>query len=196
MVPNRTATHTAGLVAAALLVLGVWGCDEAVSPGAVDDPPVVPDAPSRAALFSEWDADSDGTLGEDEVVAGFDRYDIFARWDADRSGAVVPDEFYTTLYDVFDANDNGYLGPREWARGLARWMPAEADPPEFGTADTSDDLRLSTREFMGALADGALFAQWDDDGDGRLRNEEFLAHVYRTWDLDDDGRIRPAEFGF
>ena len=49
-----------------------------------------------AGVFSEWDADADGMLSEDEFNAG-----VFGRYDADADGYWNADEFATMNNDAF-----------------------------------------------------------------------------------------------
>lgn len=192
---NRSLLVHIVVVTALIGAAGLAGCDEAASP---DEPsPAAMAAQPTEAVFAEWSQDGDRGLDRGEFEAGFVRYELFERWDADRSGALDAEEFYTTLFVVFDTNDNGYLSQLEWARSLERWLPERADDlADFGTADTSDDVRISPREFVDVLPQSELFERWDDDADQRLSRDEFIGRLFVTWDLDGDRRLSAGEFGF
>lgn len=74
--------------------------------------------------YSEWDANNDGMLDEQEFDAGYDEvglYDeLYDDWDVNGDGVLDEDEFGDGLYDSWDKDDNGYLEEDE-AEEIGFW---------------------------------------------------------------------------
>jgi len=85
----------------------------------------------RLGVYSKWDADNDGTLTENEFMAGVgekrDRFnerfgaDAFDKWDANNDKALTTDEFRQGVFKVYDADADKVI-----------------EEPEFG--DLGDDV--------------------------------------------------------
>ncbi len=68
---------------------------------------------SDAGVYSDWDADNDGLLTDEEFdEAGFDN--DFTAWDADNSDYLDAGEVYDGYFDSFDENENGHWNAGEW----------------------------------------------------------------------------------
>lgn len=63
--------------------------------------------------YSDWDANSDGLLDENEFneIGGDWDYDT---WDADANAYVDSGEFYDGYYASYDANEDGHWDGGEW----------------------------------------------------------------------------------
>lgn len=109
-------------------------------------------APAIAAgEFSDWDANGDAGIDNEEFAAGFgEDVGVFDEWDTDDDGALSQEEFdagYGQL-DTAEANFDGEVGYDAW--------------------DANDDDLLSDDEFY----DG-VYASYDDDGDNIIEEPEF-----------------------
>lgn len=71
--------------------------------------------------WSDWDADGDGAIAEEEWNEGFGENEAFSTWDEDEDGALSEDEFNAGVFDNYDEDDSGVL-----------------EEPELG--DAGDDL--------------------------------------------------------
>ena len=68
---------------------------------------------SDMGVFSDWDSNSDGNLGENEFnEIGFDH--DFDTWDANNDSYLDSDEFYDGVFESYDANDDGYWESSEF----------------------------------------------------------------------------------
>lgn len=68
---------------------------------------------SDAGIYSDWDADSDGFIDENEyndmdLAADFDELDI------NDDSWVDSDEFYDGYFTAFDENEDGHWNDLEW----------------------------------------------------------------------------------
>lgn len=67
-------------------------------------------APAMAQeAWSDWDADSDSILSEDEFGTGFGGTGVYDTWDADDDGLLSEDEFTAGIYDSYDDDDSGVI---------------------------------------------------------------------------------------
>ncbi len=77
--------------------------------------------PLLAQDMSEWDADGDGVVNQEEFTTGWSDVGTYGEWDADGDGSLTEDEFNAGVYDGYDVDDSGVI-----------------EDPEFG--DVGDDL--------------------------------------------------------
>lgn len=59
--------------------------------------------------YSEWDANDDDMLDEQEFNTGFEESGLYDEWDVNDDGYLDEDEFGDGLYDSWDEDDSGYL---------------------------------------------------------------------------------------
>ena len=94
--------------------------------------------------------------------------ETFGDWDANTDGGIDAAEFETRLGET----------------GL------------FGAWDTDADESLSEAELDAALGDRDVdYSAWDGDGDGLIRESEFLSGLYNNYDVDTSGSLDEEEFG-
>lgn len=110
-------------------------------------------------------------------------------WDLDGNGAVTQTEAETKrdeLFVMFDADEDGYLGPEEYAlfdetratdmeiatggSGLGP-MQAVEEAMSLEYNDVNGDGQVSSAEFLGRT--GAWFLDMDANGDGELTAVDF-----------------------
>lgn len=78
-------------------------------------------APLLAQDMSEWDANADGVIDQEEFTTGWNDVGAYGEWDADGDGSLTEEEFNAGLYNGYDADDSGAI-----------------EEPEFG--DVGDDI--------------------------------------------------------
>ncbi|MEF2554288.1 hypothetical protein VQ042_23695 [Aurantimonas sp. A2-1-M11] len=71
--------------------------------------------------FSDWDADGNAGINQEEFNTGFGEGGVYDSWDADGDGALTEDEFNAGVYGGYDRDDSGVI-----------------EEPEYG--DVGDDL--------------------------------------------------------
>ncbi len=142
----------------------------------------VPPAVDAKALFGQLDANSDGTLGADEIPE--EKKSLFDR-----------------LVRLGDGNADGKLSADEFAVGLAGGETKTAAPADAGDAKTKPAKARPGRPGKAARpVPGRFLAQLDKNGDGKLspdevpeeRRENFSKLVARL-DKDGDGALSKAE---
>lgn len=115
-------------------------------------------APAAAANMTDWDANSDAGLSNQEFRSGFESNGVFNRWDADNDGVLTENEFDSGLgdktaafgerfgdgdvYSEWDADSDGSLTDDEFYEGVYAGYDDDEDniieEPEFG--DVGDDI--------------------------------------------------------
>jgi hypothetical protein len=79
-------------------------------------------APAMAEeAFSDWDADENAALDNDEFANKFDSDGIYNSWDSNEDGGLSEDEFNNGVFGSYDRNKDNKI-----------------DEPEFG--DLGDDM--------------------------------------------------------
>ncbi|MBM9595496.1 EF-hand domain-containing protein [Roseitranquillus sediminis] len=102
------------------------------------------------------------------------------------SGPLVAQE----AFGEWDADANAGIDAAEFNTGLGNEL--------FAAADTDSDESLSEDELSAALGDQDVpydYSAWDGDGDGIIRESEFLSGLYSAYDVDADGSLDEEEFG-
>jgi Ca2+-binding EF-hand superfamily protein len=111
--------------------------------------------PNPRAVFSQLDADGDGTVVRDEVPpAGRDAFN--------------------RMLKAADGNGDGKIDTEEFRRAgeALRGLAAQAPAARFRQADRDGDGRITKAEFPGAPE---RFARLDRNGDGAIDREEMTA---------------------
>lgn len=96
------------------------------------------------------------------------------------------------LHAMWDANQDTYLTPDEFAAGVAT-------APRWEDWDTDGDGYLSEEEFEVAFRSydwytPTYYGDWDQNGDARLSADEWATGVYVVWDGDGNQRLSSAEW--
>ena len=71
---------------------------------------------------------------------------------------------------------------------------ASAEDDGFAEWDENEDGVLQEDEFNAGVDDESDYTEWDEDGDGMLNEDEYNAGVFDTMDNDDDGLIDDDEY--
>lgn len=60
------------------------------------------------------DRDKSGDITQEEWDAGFDDETLYSDWDANSDGVIDDDEYGDGLYDIYDTNDDGVWDDEEY----------------------------------------------------------------------------------
>lgn len=74
------------------------------------------------AALADWDANGNGALATDEVVAGVQGSDLWGQWDQDGSGALDRSEFDAAVFAAWDSNGDGFVDETEWGANFDYWV--------------------------------------------------------------------------
>ncbi|MFP3945257.1 MAG: EF-hand domain-containing protein [Alphaproteobacteria bacterium] len=87
--------------------------------------------------LSEWDADGDGILTEEEFSEAWDGAGTFDEWDVDGDGVLSEEEFRQGVFDAHDEDDDGELDEEEFAAAEDEdfWGPVILCPEEQAEQD-------------------------------------------------------------
>lgn len=113
--------------------------------------------PASAATAEAWDSDSDGSLTNQEFVAGMDEAKIFESWDTDENGVlnlselkgaigddatVLVDRFGVDFLGLWDADHDNVISETEFKESTFDAYDGDdnnvIEEPEFG--DLNDDI--------------------------------------------------------
>lgn len=147
-------------------------------------------------LFDEYDGDSNVLLDRDEFEDMDDKANIFGVFDVNEDRKLGEEEFYGVMFERWDTDDSGLVGPVEYLDGAIKWFPGDTEELEnFADIDANDDGLLSKGEFVANMDDVALFDQWDLDDDAEIAREELRSVLTQIWDVDSNKNISRDEWG-
>lgn len=156
-----------------------------------------------ATAYSEFDADGDGVISQQEARDNPALSQNFSRIDTNQSGGIDRNEYKAATMHVadlsfgeVDINGDGVISERE-----AGAMPVSLKEA-FGDIDTDGDQNVSRQEYQAAttnLLEGVEFRQLDRDGDGVIGENEAsqlppLSEAFGRVDTDGDQLISQQEF--
>lgn len=153
------------------------------------EPPI---GDTSSADIAVWNTDADARLAPDEFSGWLEDQDFYAEWNTDGSAGLTPQEFGAGLAGVLDANDDGAVSAMEWSDVGASWTGPDASLADW---DANGDSSLQESEIVSGIEGGALWSDWDQDGNGRLARAEFDAAVFAAWDTNDDNFVDETEWG-
>ncbi|MDY8110808.1 hypothetical protein U0C82_16835 [Fulvimarina sp. 2208YS6-2-32] len=64
--------------------------------------------------YSDWDTDGTAGINQEEFNTGFGEGGVYDSWDANSDGSLTEDEFNAGVYDGYDADDSGALEEPEF----------------------------------------------------------------------------------
>lgn len=177
------------------------GCRQGGETGATDLPPAhegvvleVDARPSVGERYEALDLDGDGFLDEAEFRRWWVRRDVVQRWGgSDRH--VDETEFPGGLYALWDHGGDG-LTEAEWLAGTRAWIPAGVPHGTFRdwNLDAPSDRRVDAGEFAAGARRYGLFASWDQDGDGAIREDELARRFYEAFEIDGEPALTQQEW--
>ncbi len=149
---------------------------------------------SCGLTYEDWDKDGDG-IEPAEFSETLAATNFFANQDMDNDGYLSEEETYSSLYNILDEDEDGFLNFSEWA--LMREYYQENMDQEFGEFaywDANDDDFLIKTEFYNGLEGNRLFKEWDIDENYLLSPTEFELGLFNAWDSSNDEIIDRREF--
>ena len=159
-------------------------------------------------MLERWDANGDGKITKDEFQG---RQAMFTRLDADADGAITKEELQAVQGRQGGAQPGAWQGRRgdpaeRWKGMLERWdanndlqlSREEFGGPEqaFNALDVNGDGTITAEEYNQAAGQqreranpaASLIRMMDEDGDGRLSEEEWGTFFTET-DANGDGFV-------
>jgi Ca2+-binding EF-hand superfamily protein len=153
-------------------------------------------------VFSEYDANRDTYLTEDEWPLWWEDADLLVLWDLDGEARLNAAEVSAAAVELWDTDRDGGIAEAEWTEGCGLWFGVDAECGTFPVWDVSADGSLGTDEIASGLETNGLFADLDTNQDGLVDSEELGDRFFRIVDLDDDARVdvdewnRGVEYGY
>lgn len=143
-------------------------------------------------FYEDYDKDGNNKWSQGE----FNDYysEGFKDWDKNRNNKIEPKEFYRTLFDEADLNDDGYVEDTEWNDGINNLYGDYADTADFDHFNKDGDDKLDTKEWKDGFDSTGWFRAYDKDGNGSLSNEELLAGLFSHFDENNNGFIDKDEY--
>lgn len=143
-------------------------------------------------FYKDYDTDGDGKWNKDEFNSYYS--EGFKDWDKNRNNKIEPTEFYRTLFDEADLNDDGYVEDTEWNDGINNLYGDYADTADFDRFNKDDDDKLDIKEWKEGFESTSWFKAYDKDGNGSLSNEELLEQLFSHFDENNNGFIDKDEY--
>lgn len=107
--------------------------------------------------------------GEAEISEYQERF-VYEEWDIDSSGSLGKQELTSGIFESLDINDNDFLSSDEWEG--TKFYFEDNNYGAFNEWDLNNDGRLNKKEFETAVAGTDLYEQWDSrSGDGEHSTE-------------------------
>ena len=126
---------------------------------------------------------------------------LFSDWDADGDGSLTSDGLAGGLFGRFDDDGDGSLTVSGWEIGINNFYGKAAVDASFETWNTDGDEVLSEEEFVAGPNDAGLFESFatasdiENTEDG-IGEDEFLGGLLDWFDADDDGGVVADEAGW
>jgi hypothetical protein len=145
-------------------------------------------------FFSEWDANDDDYVDEEELYGRMntDPEIIPDDWDTENDGVIDEDDWGSMVYTTGDLNEDLEWTEDEWNEFTANWE--DVNWGNWNDWDADGDEILSEEEWETGIADQGWFDDWDLDGDDELNTEELGGYAYDYYDTDNDGLLTEEEF--
>lgn len=197
--------HTRVLGLLALPVFLLAGCDPAGQESqpagdadAAEAPPTQRPAQgleeTEGVDFSEWDANGDRALDQNEFNAWAEEEGVFDDWFGDDGIDLQAVE--EEIRSAIDLNDDGEIDQEDWnaAMNEIRQVFGGESPGEWSEWDTDGDGQLTSEEFRHVAEQRGLQEQMDVDGDGQVSQEDVHSFYFGLVDENGDGRIEADEW--
>ena len=141
--------------------------------------------------FSDFDANSDGSLDATEVPNIYENN--FEEWDADGDGSLSEEEFNNTTFSLTDMDDDDALTEEEWNDGFESFFGNWTED-DFATFDANADGSVTSDEWNTIFGDSEWFTTFDADENSMVTEDEWDAGLFDDWDANDDDAVDEDEF--
>lgn len=142
--------------------------------------------------FTSWDTNTDEMWDDSEFETGIGETGLFNDWDVNDDGLFDDDELGDGIFDMYDADDDGFLNNEEYSTWNTAW-DGELEQ-DMDAWDVTDDNQLDDEEYYTGINDNGIFDEWDNDDDGLFSEDEVNDGLFSTWDDDDDGLLTDSEY--
>ena len=181
-----------GLIA---IVVAVLACSPGCRRGTSQPSPPPFALGPTGTTFEQIDIDGDGVLGFDAFHEGLETHYYFRQGlDLDGDRIIQPTELVAAFFELWDSNDDGMLGPDEWAKSLRVWFPDRAPSARFEVWDENGDGGLTFVELGQGFLDAQLHVAYDVSGEGIISTREVSEYLYGQWDVNSDGFVDVGEW--
>ncbi|MBW7467524.1 hypothetical protein ABID22_002963 [Pontibacter aydingkolensis] len=136
-----------------------------------------------ATAMDTWDNDRFGTT--------FESNNMYSQWDANADGNLDENEFNMTFYRAWDSNNDGVLDEAEWSTATADYGITGQGWADW---DTNKDNNLSDTEFRTGFMKSNYMRDWDMDRDGKISQREYSDGLFKVWDTNRDGTLDANEY--
>jgi Ca2+-binding EF-hand superfamily protein len=165
---------------------------------------VIPPPPPKKE-FSEVDANSDGSISQDELSA------ILGQNASGTSPAGAPSA--ADIFSKIDTDENSSISSDEWdtfQQNIQQMAPPPPPNMDFSSVDTDGDGSISKTELSSAMPkktdsasgkssdddkDSTLFSDIDTNGDGKISSAEWAAFQQKMQLMQGVGQSQDAQDG-
>ncbi|MFO8130227.1 MAG: hypothetical protein R6T99_10050 [Bacteroidales bacterium] len=142
--------------------------------------------------FEDWDLDNNGTIEQREFVDVFSEH-YYDDWNTVNNEYLDDEDFYHTVYNVWDIDDDEAMVREEWIAGYD-YFYGDYVVVNYEDIDVNNDEVLLYDEFYNVLRDTDFYHDWDLNKDAYLSDEELGLGLFHIWDVDNSGKIEYDEY--
>lgn len=140
--------------------------------------------------FSDLDTNSDQQVDRKEFQQV--SKSTFTDWDADSNGRISNDELYSGMFMNWDQDSNDALSQDEYRIGSEGWL-GTSEQPEFSAIDEDGNGSLSRQEFNTAVEESDSFADWNTEGEG-MDVASFHNSMFNVFDKDRSDQVSQSDY--
>ncbi len=142
--------------------------------------------------FEDFDNDNSGVIEKNEFHKTFTK-NFYDDWNQNDDPYLDDEDFYMTVYDVWDVDNDMALSYEEWLRGYDFYY-GDFIVTDYESIDIDGDGLIEYEEYEGILDDTDFYVTWDVDASEYLSEEELASGVFHRWDIDNSGAIERDEY--
>lgn len=142
--------------------------------------------------FNDFDQNNDGLIQKSEFVDVFTA-NYYDDWNLTDDEYLDDEDFHTTVYHMWDVDDDMMLTRDEWTGGYDYYY-GNYVVVDYEEIDVDADGLISFDEYNDWAYDTHFYADWDYDADTFLSEEELAKGVFENWDVDNSQAIERDEY--
>ncbi|MDX5436488.1 MAG: hypothetical protein LPK03_04800, partial [Pontibacter sp.] len=136
-----------------------------------------------AGVMDNWDTNRFNTT--------FASNNRFSEWDANDDDLLDENEFYGGFYDTWDVNDDDFVDEDEWTTATRDYG---IENQNWSDWDTNADNRLDADEFRTGMGTTTYYTDWDADRNEMINEREYSDGIFGLWDDNDDDLLDNNEY--
>lgn len=142
--------------------------------------------------FSDFDINANNSIEKEEFTKVFTE-NFYDDWNNDDDEYLDDEDFYLSVYEIWDTNNDMLLSKDEWILGYDYYY-GDFILTGYDAIDLDGDGFVDYNEYTGVLNDTDFYIQWDVDASEYLSEKELASGVFNIWDVDNSNALEIDEF--